>query len=111
MGSEMCIRDRSNVLPYPHLNSLLGLLAILDTSISYPYNCYLNTYHIPPLLGHWGRIIDVLMTTSAICYYYIVVCICITPVFSSTSRLFNVLSYMHVNSSADYEMPHFQAIL
>ena len=55
----------SNVLPYPHLNSLLGLLAILDTSISYPYNCYLHTY-IPPLLGHYY------MTTSAICYFYIV---------------------------------------
>ena len=51
----------SNVLPYPHLNSLPGLLAILDTPISYPYNCYLHTYHIPPLLGHWGRIIDVLL--------------------------------------------------
>ena len=50
----------SNALPYPHLNNLLGFLAILDTSISYPYNCYLHTYHIPPLLGHWGRIIDVL---------------------------------------------------
>ena len=40
----------SNVLAYPHLNSLLGLLAILDTSISYPYNFYLHTYHIPPSL-------------------------------------------------------------
>ena len=46
--------------PTRTLNSLLGLLAILDTSIFYPYNCYLHTYHIPPLLGHWGRIIDVL---------------------------------------------------
>ena len=35
----------------------------------------------------------------------------ITPVFSSTSRLFNVIFYPHVNSSADYEMPHFRAIL
>ena len=42
----------SNVLPYPHLNRLQGLVAILDTPISYPYNCYLHTYHIPPLLGH-----------------------------------------------------------
>ena len=36
--------------------------------------------------------------------------ICITPAFSSTSRLFDILSYPHVNSSAD-EMPHFRAIL
>ena len=56
----LCISRLSNVIPYPHLNSLLGPLAILDTSISYPYNCYLHTYHIPPLLGLWGRIIDVL---------------------------------------------------
>ena len=47
-----------NVLPYPHHTSVLGLLAILDTSVSYPHNCYLHTYHIPPLLGHcttWQR--------------------------------------------------------
>ena len=42
-------------------------------------------------------------SVSKICYYYIVArpniyIICITPVFSSTSRLFNVLSYPHVNS-------------
>ena len=110
----------SNVLPYPHLNSLLGLLAILDTSISYPCTCYLHTYHIPPLLGHWGRIIDVLYDNVGDLlllnsYYYIVarpnIYLCITPVFSSTSRMFNVLSYPHVYSRADYEMPHFRAIL
>ena len=39
----------SNVLPYPHLSSLLGLLAILDTSISYPHNCYLHTTPPPSL--------------------------------------------------------------
>ena len=51
------------------------------------------------------------MTLSAICYYYIVARpnIFITPVLS-TSRLFNVLPYPHVNSSADYEMPHFRRI-
>ena len=47
----------SNVLPYPHLNSLLGLLAILDTSISYPYNCYLHTYHTPRLLSDTGDVL------------------------------------------------------
>ena len=54
------ISGLSNVLAYPHLNSLLGHLGIPDTSISYPYKCYLHTYHTPPLLGHWGRIIDAL---------------------------------------------------
>ena len=62
----------SNVLPYPHLNSLLGLVAIFDTSISYPYNCYLHTYHIPPSLDTGDVLWTYYMTTSAICYYYIV---------------------------------------
>ena len=42
------------------------------------------------------------MTTSAICYYYIVarpnIYIYMYPSCISTSRLFNVLSYPHVNS-------------
>ena len=46
--------------PTRTFNRLQGLVAILDTPISYPYNSYLNTYRTPPLLGHWGRIIDVL---------------------------------------------------
>ena len=76
--------------PTRTLNSLLGLLAILDTSIFYPYNCYLHTYHIPPLLGHWGRIIDVLYDKVGDLLLlhsgpYV------TPVFS-TIRLFNVLT-------------------
>ena len=80
----------SNVVPYPHLNSLLGLLAILDTSISYPYNCYLHTYHIAPLLGHWGRVIDVLYDNAGdLLLLHSGPYIYVTPVFSA-SRLFNV---------------------
>ena len=50
----------SNVLPYPHLSSLLGLVAILDTSISTRIIATYTHTTSPPLLGHWGRIIDVL---------------------------------------------------
>ena len=67
-------------------------------------------------LARWqGRVSGVSHTRLSITALFLyndqsLVYICITPVFSSTSRLFNILSYPHVNSSADYEMPHFRRI-
>ena len=77
--------------PYPHLNSLQALVAILGMSTSYSCDCYLQKDHTPLLPGSRGmyhrRCYS--MTTLATCYYYMVawpnIYIYVTPLLSFIS--------------------------